>query len=104
MAGRLPARIRYSDEELVVFENQLTWAPVMLLVVPRRHMTQVELWSSGETLARIGSVAVRLGEEHCPRGFRILSNFGGEALQTQRHGHVHVVGGSPLGFYTRVRE
>ena len=103
VAGRLPARVRYSDDDLVVFDNQLTWAPVMLLIVPKRHMTQAEMWSSGDLLARIGSLAVRLGEEHCPNGFRVLSNFGMEALQTQLHGHVHVIGGTPLGFYARVR-
>ena len=103
-AGRLPGRVRYSDDEIVVFDNRLTWAPVMLLLVPRRHMTQAELWSSGGLMARIGALAVRLGEEHCPTGFRVLSNFGREAMQTQAHGHVHVIGGRPLGFYARVQE
>ena len=100
-AARLPARIRYQDDEVVVFDNQLTWAPVMLLLTPRIHMTQTELWSSGPLLSRIGALAVRMGEEHCPNGFRIISNFGDDALQTQPHGHLHVVGGAPLGLYVR---
>ena len=86
---------------MVVFDNQLTWAPVMLLLTPRSHMTQTELWSSGSLLARLGALAVRMGEEHCPNGFRVISNFGDDALQTQPHGHLHVVGGAPLGLYVR---
>ena len=99
VAGRLSARIRHEDDDIVVFDNQLTWAPVMLLLVPRKHVSQTELWQSGELLSSIGSLAVRLGHEHCPDGFRILSNFGRDAVQTQPHGHLHVIGGMPLGLY-----
>ena len=100
-AGRLPARVRYRDDDIVVFHNLLDWAPVMLLLAPRSHMTQTELWSSGALLARLGALAVRMGEEHCPNGFRITSNFGDDALQTQEHGHLHMVGGAPLGLYVK---
>ena len=75
----------------------------MLLLVPRRHMSQAELWSDAALMSKIGSLAARLGQEHCPRGFRILSNFGADALQTQSHGHLHVIGGAPLGLYVARR-
>ncbi len=104
IAGRLPSRKRFEDEDVVVFDNQLDWLPVMLLVVPRDHMTQTELWNSGQTLAKLGSLAVRLGREYCPGGFRILSNFGDDALQTQHHGHLHVLGGRFMGLYVRPTE
>jgi histidine triad (HIT) family protein len=101
VAGRLPSRTRYEDDELVVFENRLDWVPVMLLVVPRLHLTQTELWRSGDLLSRTASVALQMGEEYCPNGFRVLSNFGPDALQTQNHGHLHVLGGAYLGHYVR---
>jgi histidine triad (HIT) family protein len=91
----------YEDDLILAFENQLDWFPVMLLIVPREHMTQEGLWRSGDLLARLGEVAVDLGIEHCPRGFRILSNFGHDAIQTQPHGHLHVIGGGRLGLYAR---
>ena len=59
--------------------------------------------ASGDLLAAMGEIAVRLGEESCPGGFRVLSNFGSDGLQTQPHGHLHVVGGAPLGLYIRPR-
>ena len=105
VAGRLPAQIHYEDDEIVVFDNHLDWVPVMLLLVPRRHMSQRELWNSGPLMSRMASLAVRMGQEHSPDGFRILSNFGRDALQTQQHGHLHVLGGSRLGRYvTRTAE
>ena len=101
VAGRLTSRVRHEDDEVLVFDNRLDWLPVMLLVVPKRHVSQAELWKSGPLLARVGELAVQLGEALCPGGFRILSNFGRDALQTQPHGHLHVVGGAPLGLYVR---
>ena len=101
VAGRLPAGLRFQDDDFLVFDNHLDWAPVMLLLVPREHMTQTELWTSGPIMARLGALAVRMGREHCPNGFRVLSNFGHDALQTQHHGHLHVVGGASLGLYVR---
>ena len=101
VARRLPSRVRYEDDEVLVFDNHLGWVPVMLLLVSKRHMTQVELWGSGALFSRMGALAVELGESYCPDGFRILSNFGGDGLQTQPHGHLHVIGGASLGSYVR---
>ncbi len=96
VARRKPAEILYEDDEVLVFRNRLRCVPVMLLAVPKAHRTQAELWRD---MGRLGEVAVRMGREHCPNGFRILSNFGYEAMQSQEHGHVHVLGGTFLGEY-----
>jgi diadenosine tetraphosphate (Ap4A) HIT family hydrolase len=40
-----------------------------------------------------------MGERFCRNGFRVLSNFGTDAMQSQPHGHVHVIGGTYLGEY-----
>ena len=101
IAGRLLGNIRYEDDEIVVFDNHLDWVPVMLLLAPRHHMSQTEMWGRAPLIARMASLAVRMGQEHSPDGFRILSNFGDDALQTQPHGHLHVLGGAPLGLYVR---
>ena len=97
VAGREPAKIRYQDDEVVVIDNLLHWAPVMLLVIPKVHMTQEELWQT--KMSAVGKVVVKMGEKFCPGGFRILSNFGWDALQTQDHAHLHVIGGKHLGHY-----
>ena len=91
-----PAEILYEDDEVLVFRNRLRWVPVMLLVVPKAHVSQEELW---RRLDRVGEVAVEMGLTHCPNGFRLLSNFGFDAMQSQSHGHIHVLGGTFLGEY-----
>ncbi len=96
VARRESAEILYEDDEVMVFRNRLHWVPVMMLVVPKTHKTQMELWRE---MGRVGEIAVRMGQEHCPGGFRILSNFGYEGMQSQEHGHVHVLGGTFLGEY-----
>lgn len=96
VAHRERADILYEDDEVMVFRNRLRWAPVMLLVVPKRHISQSELW---QNMGQVGEVAVAMGQTHCPNGFRLLSNFSFDAMQSQDHGHVHVVGGTFLGEY-----
>lgn len=96
VAHREPADILYEDDVVMVFRNRLRWVPIMLLSVPKEHKTQAELW---QDLGRVGEIAVRMGQEHCAGGFRLLSNFGYDAMQSQEHGHVHVIGGMFLGEY-----
>lgn len=98
VAGRSPARVRYLDEDIIVIVNKLTWVPVMLLVMPKQHLSQLEMWSSG-LMTRLGSVAVDMGCAYASNGFRVLSNFGYDGMQSQSHGHLHVIGGTHLGPY-----
>jgi histidine triad (HIT) family protein len=96
VAKREPAEILYEDDDVLVFRNRLRWVPVMLLAVPKAHVTQEELWRD---LGHVGEVAIQMGQTHCPGGFRIVSNFGPDAMQSQPHGHVHILGGTFLGEY-----
>jgi histidine triad (HIT) family protein len=93
VAGTEPATVVYEDDEVLVFRNRLRWLPTMLLVVPKQHRTQEELWRD---LGAVGRVAVQMGTLHCPHGFRLVSNFGWDALQSQPHAHVHVLGGAAM--------
>lgn len=96
--GREPATIVYEDHDVVVFKNRLNWVPVMLVAVPRKHLTQGELWTS-DLVAKVARVAAETGAARCPNGFRLLSNFGLDAMQSQAHGHMHIIGGQFLGEY-----
>jgi histidine triad (HIT) family protein len=101
ISGRSPGNIRYEDDDVVVFDNELTWVPVMLLVTPKKHRTQAQMWGDPALLGKIGELAVEYGSKLCPGGYRLLSNFGNDALQTQEHAHLHVIGGTKLGLYVR---
>ena len=98
IAKRSSADIRYEDDDVIVFRNQLRWVPVMLLASPKQHMTQADLWE-GELLGKLGRIASEVGREHCPGGYRLASNLGWDAKQSQEHAHIHVLGGTFLGDY-----
>ena len=98
VAGSSPARVRYLDNDIIVIVNKLDWVPLMLLVMPKEHLSQIAMWDS-DLLPRLGRLAVDMGAMYAPNGFRILSNFGRDGLQSQSHGHLHVVGGTFLGHY-----
>jgi histidine triad (HIT) family protein len=97
IAGQEPANVIYEDEEVIVIQNILRWAPIMLLAMTKEHKTQAELWS--DHIQKVGAVAAKIGAQLCPNGFRLLSNFGYHAMQSQEHGHLHIVGGQHLGHY-----
>ena len=98
IAGREPGEILRQDHDLVIIRNILQWVPVMLLAMPKRHMTQAELWMDPVAFS-VCKAAAEAGAEHCPNGFRLLSNFGRDAMQSQEHGHLHILGGVSLGHY-----
>jgi len=100
IAKREPATVEYEDDDVIVFHNRLDWADVMLLAVPREHLYQDELWMT-DVMARVSRVAVQMGEQHCPNGFRLVSNFGAHAMQSQPHAHIHVVDGKYLRRYPK---
>ena len=83
-----------TDATVVCFHNQLKWERVMLLIVPTQHMTQKTFWSS-HLLVDAATLAVEMGDKHCAGdGFRVISNFGRVAHQSQGHAHMHVVSGT----------
>ena len=86
----------YEDDEMIVIRNVLRWVPVMFLAMTKEHRTQDELW---EDIGKIGRKAAEIGRQYCPGGFRLLSNFGYDAMQSQEHGHLHILGGTFLGHY-----
>jgi histidine triad (HIT) family protein len=93
IAGREPAQVLYEDAEVIVFRNVLRWLPMMLLTAPKAHLSQEELWSDA---SHAGHVAATMGRRYCPGGFRLVSNFGWDALQSQPHAHIHVLGGGAM--------
>lgn len=96
VAGREPGTVIYEDDDIVVLQNILRWVPVMLLAMTKRHATQSELW---DDIGKVGKVAAEIGKQYCPNGFRLVSNFGYDAMQSQEHGHLHIIGGTFLGHY-----
>ena len=96
VAGQVPSRKVYEDEELLVFHDIAPWAPVHLLLIPKEHVpTMYELESRhAALLGKMMSMAPRLMLEHgVTNGFRTLVNTGEDGRQEVQHVHLHVMGG-----------
>jgi histidine triad (HIT) family protein len=96
VARKEPANIIYEDDDIIVIQNVLRWVPIMLLAMPKDHKTQADQW---QDMAHVGRIATEIGKQLCPGGFRLLSNFGYDAMQSQEHAHLHILGGTFLGHY-----
>ena len=96
IAGEIPCRKAYEDDELLVFHDIAPWAPVHVLIIPKEHIGTFYDVTETHTamLGRIMALAPRLMREHgVAGGFRTLVNTGPDGRQEVPHLHVHVMGG-----------
>lgn len=100
IAGEIPARKVYEDEEFFAFHDIHPSAPVHFLMVPKAHlpsMAQADASHAG-MLGRMMVLAPRLAQEqgcgpYPEGGFRLMVNTGEEGGQEIHHLHLHVLGG-----------
>ena len=96
VAGQIPARKVFEDEELLAFHDIHPWAPVHVLVIPKLHiasLAEVEPQHHA-LLGRMLGLAPRLMKElGVVDGFRTVVNTGRDGGQEVPHLHMHVFGG-----------
>ena len=101
VAGLIPARKVYEDDEILAFHDIHPARPVHLLVIPKRHITSLATATEADApvLGRILAIANRLAtEQGSPDGFRLIINTGHIGHQEVQHLHAHIVGGpEPVG-------
>ncbi len=100
IAGKIPSKKVYEDEEVYAFHDIHPWAPVHFLMIPKNHIASLAQVGEAHVglLGRMMTLAPQLAlQEGCnpyPQGgFRILSNTGDEGGQEVQHLHFHVIGG-----------
>jgi len=93
--GETDTKLVYEDDRCVAFHDINPQAPVHLLVIPREPAVDATQ-ADENTLGHIFAVAARLGQKHCPDGFRLVTNIGKEGGQEVFHLHVHVLGGRQM--------
>ncbi|NLC57548.1 MAG: histidine triad nucleotide-binding protein [Armatimonadetes bacterium] len=100
--GELPATILYEDDQAVAFEDIRPQAPVHVLVIPRKHLTNL-LAVGPEDEALVGHllrVASQIARDKgvAESGFRVTVNINRDAGQSVDHLHFHLLGGRRLGW------
>ncbi len=98
----IPAPLVYEDDAVIAFKDINPQAPVHVLVVPKKKITdlrQAEQASDAELAALlrgISKVAKQLGLDE--GGYRTVFNSGRDAQQSVAYIHAHILGGRALGW------
>jgi len=102
VAGKIPARVAYQDENILAFHDINPQGPVHILVIPKRHISSVLDLSAADD-ALVGSLVrqardLAAANNLAERGFRLVFNSGEDAGYSVYHIHVHLVGGRRLAW------
>ena len=100
VAGKIPSKLVYQDDEIIAFHDIAPWAPVHFLMIPKQHIPSLANVGPehaallGRMLVLAPQLALQEGCNPYPEGgFRLLSNTGAEGRQEVHHLHIHVMGG-----------
>ncbi|MET3803912.1 histidine triad (HIT) family protein [Nakamurella sp. UYEF19] len=100
VAGKIPATLVHTDDEVVAFRDINPQAPVHVLVVPRAHYANVGEVAAADP-ALVGALvsaakSIAAAEGHEGSGYRLIFNTGADAGQTVFHAHLHLLAGTGL--------
>ncbi len=96
VAGTIPSRKAHEDDEILAFHDIAPWAPVHLLLIPKRHIASMAdvVESDSGVLGRMMAMAPKLMLDNgAMNGFRIVVNTGVDGGQEVPHLHLHAIGG-----------
>jgi histidine triad (HIT) family protein len=96
VAGQIPSRKVFEDDELIAFHDIQPWAPVHVLIIPKSHIASLAdvQPEHDQLLGRMLGLAPRLMRElGVTNGFRTQINTGPDGRQEVYHLHMHVMGG-----------
>jgi histidine triad (HIT) family protein len=102
VAGDVPADIVHTTERTVAFRDLNPFAPVHVLVVPKRHIVNAaeigadDAEDVAELFVAAKAVADAEGIGGPDRGYRLIFNVGPDASNSVPHLHLHVLGGRAL--------
>lgn len=99
IAGEIPSKKVYEDDDMLAFYDINPMAKVHVLVIPKTHIANLDGVTAdnaaavAKILAKVGHIARLAGIEN---GYRLISNCGADAKQSVMHLHFHILGGEEL--------
>ena len=100
IAGEIPSKIVYRDEDVVVFPDINPVAPVHLMVVSVKHIASLAAMADADTplVGKMVRAANKVAREQglSEKGYRLTINSGADAGQLVPHLHIHLMGGRQL--------
>lgn len=100
--GEIPCKKVYEDDIVLSFEDINPAAPVHVLVVPKKHikdlneLTSDDLNIMSHILGVIKDIAKKMNI--CENGYRVVVNCGKDGGQEVPHIHFHILGGKSLSW------
>lgn len=93
VAGEIPSKQVYADEDAFAFLDIQPWQEGHTLVVPRRHVDHalVDKEVLAELAPAVLAVSALLRERLGATGFNVLTNVGPDSGQEVFHAHIHVL-------------
>ena len=101
VAGEIPSDRVFEDDAVIAFRDINPRAPTHLLLVPRRHVADVQHLTDadGDLLASLfGAVRKLAADAGLESGYRVVTNVGPDAGQTVFHLHLHLLGGRTMSW------
>ncbi len=102
VAKEIPGKIVLENEHVVAFRDIHPAAPTHILVVPRRHIVNVDdaKDEDAELLGRVMLAARDVAKQEgiVDKGYRIAINNGAGVGQSVFHLHLHVLGGRVMSW------
>lgn len=95
IAGEIPAKIAYQDDEMLAFHDIRPSAPVHLLLIPKKHISSLADAKEEDSvlLGKLLSKVPQLAKDHgLETGFKTQINTGVAGGQEVFHLHLHVMG------------
>ncbi len=93
----IPTRAVYEDEAIFAFHDVNPQAPVHILVIPKKHYTNIldVTESDTELLGRMIQTATRIAADQgfAQNGFRVVLNCNRDGGQSVDHLHFHLLAG-----------
>ena len=99
VAGEIPSRKIYEDDDMLAFHDIQPAAPIHFLVIPKKHIASLGDVDEADAvlLGKLLAVAARLARENgCEQGFRTIINTGRVGGQEVPHLHIHILGGAAV--------
>jgi histidine triad (HIT) family protein len=96
VAGAIPSRKVYEDDDMLAFHDINPVAPVHFMMIPKDHVDSLATVTDDHAavLGRMMAKAGRLAREQgATDGFRTIVNTGRIGRQDVYHLHIHIIGG-----------
>ena len=87
--GEIPSKPVYQDESIIVINDIHPQAPVHMLVIPKKHVSDI-MDMSGTEFARFMESVRKVIKREKVKQFRLVHN--GRGAQFVPHAHVHIMG------------